>query len=201
VELKNARRHSLRSCPARSLIGSTAAERYPLDNRGMRPDCITSRYHVMVLLASVACAATSRPETTEPISPGYLAVLRPHAGCYSLTFGEWRASTTPGAPTLESDRPSFLPGPIVRLDTVAVRGSVRLLPTADSASGFGRGTWYLTGDSLTLSWNKRGWYATGFRVTFAKSNRGYAGVAQMSSDLEYPRPYRAVEAMRVACPP
>jgi hypothetical protein len=30
VELRNARRHSLRSCPARSLIGSTAAERKPL---------------------------------------------------------------------------------------------------------------------------------------------------------------------------
>jgi len=30
VELWNARKHSLRSCPARSFIGSTAAERYPL---------------------------------------------------------------------------------------------------------------------------------------------------------------------------
>jgi len=42
VELWNARRHSLRSCPARSLIGSTAAERYPLgsgNDWGFASDC------------------------------------------------------------------------------------------------------------------------------------------------------------------
>ena len=33
MELQNARRHSLCSCPARSLIESTAAERYPLAGR------------------------------------------------------------------------------------------------------------------------------------------------------------------------
>ena len=37
MELRNARRHSLRSCPARNLIGSTAAERYPLGGITLRP--------------------------------------------------------------------------------------------------------------------------------------------------------------------
>ena len=60
MELWNARRHSLRSCPARSLIESTAAERYPLC--GTTKQLSDSTSSSPLRCPGLACGGTMVPE-------------------------------------------------------------------------------------------------------------------------------------------
>ena len=82
MELWNSRRHSLRSCPARSLIESTAAERYPLDSEN---SAIAQSRHVSI----------SNPSIASPIALALTILLFLAVG---LAFGwiAWRVAKLMG---------------------------------------------------------------------------------------------------------
>jgi len=66
VELWNARRHSLRSCPPRDFIGSTAAERYPL-GRSTRPLSPNNSRWFVSIRGQAACFQCSMSSSGYPV--------------------------------------------------------------------------------------------------------------------------------------
>jgi len=149
-----------------------------------------------------ACApkqTAGRPAT--PVSAAYMARLS-LAGCYTLQFGEWQEPLDSLVPRMASDRPSFLPPKVVRLDTVSEYGHLRVLPAPDSGTGFDFGYWYPSGSGMILHWEPsggRGMSWLTFKVRLGPSERGFSGTAQMSADVRRDRPFRPVTARRVAC--
>jgi hypothetical protein len=175
-----------------------------LDSRnGMR--LYANWVSVLVLTACAHQPATERPGDLIPIEERFLAVLRPHAGCYTLSFGEWQV--VPGGMSLAYPQfsPAFLPPRVVRLDTLVQYGHLRLVPPADSATGFGFAYWYRreATDSLFLNWEPYG--ANGmswstFSVALVPATSDLRGTAQMKSDVRGPPlPFREVTARRTQC--
>src|SRR5262245_42183316 len=100
---------------------------------------------IAVVLEVAACAhrpAVPQPGDLVPIEERFLAALRPHAGCLALSVGEWQVVRGGMGLQYPQFSPAFLPPRVVRLDTLGQYGHLRLVPPADSASGFGFAFWH-----------------------------------------------------------
>jgi hypothetical protein len=154
---------------------------------------------VMIGLVVTGCSHDPAPRTSVAPSAAFREHVRPYVGCYTLTFGPWQPAEDRLAPVIDSDRPEFLPPSVVRLDTVAVEGHIRVFPPPPLASGFGAGFWNVTADTLSLHWPKVGWFATTFSLDLVAHGDSFQGRASMGSDMRYARPYRSADARRVPC--
>ena len=203
MELWYAPRHSLRSCPRRNLIGSTAAERYPLAST-QTP--VRSRHLLSVTVAPAFFAAGCFQRSPVPPEPLLRHSLRADAiGCYSLFRADGR----------RIDTTYYNASPNVRLDSAVVAsfdslpGAYREMLAFDelwqpsrSTRGIQNATWSTDSlsDSLRLSF-VNGFSGAQFVFLLAARSDTVHGRASESWDIGPSVTDRGQAfAVRIACP-
>jgi len=190
VELWYAPRHSLRSCPRRDFIGSTAAERSPLGSPSIVPmRSLRTRFLVSVCSLTLSHSSALAQSASNPRFE--------IAGCYTLTLGRW-------------SRPLGVNGeyhqlPLrIDLDTAsAAQGGWKLRPDLVFPGGnqfAGTPRWTATVDSVELLWSN-GYQPTWVRLARRSVDQlqGEAIVGSDANEFGNDPPRAPVTARRRSC--